>query len=699
MPRLPCLLVILLLFRLLPACGGNSNVRDTDATDTASLPEFETSAQAVASSSSKALAEATALVERVAALQPGEATFENAVGALDTALSVEQTARRRHDLLTYVSPDEKVREQAGASKVALQAWEIDVTSRKDLDAVLRAYAASNPALTGEDRRLLDHTLRLYSRNGLALPEDTQQQIRTLKKELAGQEATILQNYNATSREVTTVAARALTGTPEALLAQYERDGAGDYVVPVGLAYKVTPLLQFCPNEEGRKAVFQGFQTRGALTNKDLMTEVIKKRAKLAALLGYASWADYATEVKMAGTGRHALEFVQGLSDGLEPKFRAEKETLRLLKAAETGNPDARLDVWDLAYFGRILMETRYQLDVEALRPYFNYETVLGGLFRVVEKAFGLKIEFVAAPTVWSPQVRLVRLADAATGKLLGHLYLDMFPRPDQGKFGHFASLPVVSGKLLPDLSYQHPVAALVCNFPEPAPGKPSLLAYGEVKTLFHEFGHALHELLSTSRYTAFSGTYSVPFDFLEVPSTVLENWATDKRVLDQFAVNPLEANDRIPAEVLEKIDAASKAGVALNYRGSLADAKMDLLLHTEIAPESNFDLVEYTNRVLADVYFPFPENSSRITSFGHLFAGLGYDAGYYGYLWAEVIADDLASAFRASPEGFTDEALGLKLRTEVYEVGNSRDVNESVARFLGRPWNNEAFLKKLGLGK
>lgn len=703
MKRMLMVLSALLAAALIPSCSSTTNKiieSNTSVTNVAALPVFETSAQEIKVSEAKVIAGATTLVEKIAAIKPGEATFENSVAALDTALWQVKIARDRFYLLANVSPDGEVRGQAITSKVEMDAWIIDLDFRKDVDAVLRAYADTNPVLSGEDRRLLEERLRIYKRNGVRLSEETQQQIRSLKKEIAGLESTIQLNINVSARDVVTVTVGQVAGMPEKILAEFEADATGNYIIPVGIGYKAALFLQFCPDEEARKIVLGAQLSRGALANRSLMTDVVRKRAQLARLLGYASWADYQTEGRMAGSGRGALDFVQGLIDSLEPAFRAEVETLRQLKADETGHSDARLEAWDAAYYTRILQKTRYHLDSAALMQYFRYETVRDGMFRIVEKVFHLKIETMASPPVWSPRVQVVRISDAGSGEILGYLYLDVFPRTDQGKFGGAATFPLTSGAFLPDRGYQRPVAALVCNFPEPTPDRPSLLTYDQVKLLFHEFGHALHQIVSTARYAQFSGIASVPFDFIEVPSQTLENWLTDITVLEQFAVNYLDPTDRITADMLANLDAANKAVIALYYRESyLGPAKMDLLLHSAIAPDNGFDIVASTNRILAETYLPYTNKSSMITSFSHLFLSDGYDAGYYSYVWSFVIADDIAALFRNSSQGFLDANLGQKLRTEVYQVGNSRDVNESVTAFLGRPWNSGAFLGRLGIGK
>lgn len=689
------LLLGVTVLTLLTSCGGSEDSPATPSS-VATLPEFEKSAGEIAAATAGTLRKADAIVAGIVALKPGEATFTNCVAALDDAGYLIRNTSQRMNLLANVSPDENVRNKAADSQVLLDEWIIDVFARQDLYAVLRAYADANPKLEGEEIRLLDITLREFTRNGLHLPPETRQRVLTLQKEISRQTTDIQRNINEAGGDVVAVTESRARGIPETILSEYARDSRGNYLIPVGITYKYALFLEFCPDGEARKAVFEAANSMAADSNKALMADVVKKRAKAARLLGFASWADHVMQTRMAATGQRAMDFVQGLIDDLEPKFRAESELLLQLKENETGNRGARLEAWDVAYYQRILEKTGYTLDMESLRKYFRYETVLDGMFRVFEKVFSLKIQFVTPPWVWSPKVRLVCISDAASGEVLGYLYLDMFPRTDQGKYGHFAMFPIVSGKRLAGGVYQRPVAALVCNFPEPTPERPALLAYDDVKTLFHEFGHALHELTTTAGYSAFSGT-SVPGDFVEVPSQNLEYWIADKRVLEHFAVNYQDPSDRLTADMVARIDEAQKACIAHFYRRQLAYGKMDLLLHTGIDPDADLDIVAYTNRVMSDNYLPFPEKSSTITAFAHLFGG--YDAGYYGYAWAKVISADIASLFRASPDGFMDAVLGLRLRKEVYQTGNSRDVNESVEIFLGRPWNSKAFLESLGISR
>jgi thimet oligopeptidase len=235
--------------------------------------------------------------------------------------------------------------------------------------------------------------------------------------------------------------------------------------------------------------------------------------------------------------------------------------------------------------------------------------------------------------------------------------------------------------------------ALVCNFPPPEPGKPSLLSHDNVETLFHEFGHALHSILTRARFSSFSGT-SVPRDFVEAPSQMLENWVWDKTVLDGFAADYRDPSQKIPAEILEKMEEARLATIATFYRRQLSFGLLDLALHIDF--EEGDDCVKISNDIIADTFYPEPEDTAFVAYFGHL---TGYDAGYYGYAWADAISADMATVFENAPDRYFDQDAGLRLREEIYAPGDSRDVNISIREFLGRERSIEPFLKEIGIGK
>jgi Zn-dependent oligopeptidase len=254
--------------------------------------------------------------------------------------------------------------------------------------------------------------------------------------------------------------------------------------------------------------------------------------------------------------------------------------------------------------------------------------------------------------------------------------------------------PLISGKRLPDGAYQRPTVALICNFPTPGKDKPSLLSHDNVETLFHEFGHALHGILTQTRYTRFAGT-SVPRDFVEAPSQMLENWIWDKTVLDSFAADYRDSSKKIPEAVLAKLKEAKKATIARHYRGQLSYGLVDLSLHSLTVEEAQIvEPVALSNQITEAVYLKPQENTAFVGYFGHL---MGYDAGYYGYAWADSISADMATVFENAPDRYFDSTAGQRLRREIYEVGDSREVSESIEKFLGRPRSLKPFLQDLGI--
>ena len=394
---------------------------------------------------------------------------------------------------------------------------------------------------------------------------------------------------------------------------------------------------------------------------------------------------------MAKSGAAAKTFINDLIAGIQPKFDAEVTELRKLKVAETKDPNAQINIWDWRYYANQLKKQKYTVDTEALRVYFPFQQALEGMFKIYQNIFGLKFTRIEVPQKWVDDLQLYLVADAASGQPLGLFYLDMFPR--DGKFNHFAEFGIVPGMLLPNGKYQRPTVALLCNFPPPSKDKPSLLSHSDVETLFHEFGHALHSIVTTAKTQRFSGT-NVPADFVEAPSQMLQNWVWDKKVLDTFAADYRDPSKKIPAATIAKMKEAKLATVAVNYRRQFAFADIDLTLH-DVHPEGQpYDCVAMSNPVLAKVFLPIDPNTAFVAYFGHL---VGYDGGYYGYAWADAIAADMATVFEAAPNGFLDKTAGMKLRNEIYAPGGSRDIDVSIHDFLGRDRSIQPFLKTLGI--
>ncbi|MEY2466868.1 MAG: thimet oligopeptidase, partial [Verrucomicrobiota bacterium] len=555
---------------------------------------------------------------------------------------------------------------------------------------LKAYAASNPQLKGEDAKLFTETMRDYRRAGLELPKVQRDEVEQLRKKLSGLSTDFESNITKAQKPIKFTKAE-LEGVPEDFLGQI-KTGEDEYTAMANITWHYITILDNAKREETRKQFLIAQSNLAREENIPLLEKILVLRDDIAHKLGYKTYADYVTEVKMVKTAQTAIDFEEKLKTGLQPKFDLEQEEFRQLKIKKTGDENAKINVWDWRYFANQLKKEKYNVDAEQLRVYFPYQHVLDGMFAIYQRIFGLKFERLDAPYKWIGDLQLYAVSDAKTGEPLGLFYLDMFPR--EGKYHHFAQFGIIEGKLLPDGKYQRPVCALICNFPSPTKDHPSLMSHDDVETIFHEFGHAMHTILTRAKYSRFSGT-SVPRDFVEAPSQMLENWVWDKKVLDSFAADYRDPSKKIPEDVLAKLKEARLAIEGTRYRRQLSFGLMDLALHTQIHDTNASETLPLSNKELSEVFLPVAPDTAFIAYFGHI---IGYGAGYYGYAWADAIAADMATVFEKAPDGYFDTQAGMRLRKEVYEVGDSRDVNISIEKFLGRERSLQPFLKKIGIG-
>jgi thimet oligopeptidase len=654
------------------------------------LPEFETTPAAVKATADQTMATANAALDRLGKLPPGKLDFANTIGALDDIGFQTGGVMNRLQLIKETSTNAAMREAATEAVKRLQEWSVGLDYREDVYRAVKAYADTRPQLTGEPAKLLKETMRDYRRAGLALPKPQRDEVERLRKELASVSTDFDSNINKAQKGIKFTKAE-LDGAPDSLLnAPGVKTGDDEYTVMVNVTWQYLAVMEHVKSEAVRKRVLTEQSRLAMAENVPLVEKILGLRDQIAKLLGYANWADYQIEVKMAKNGKTAIDFEEKLRDGLQLKMEAELAEFQKLKAAETGNPSAQINVWDWRYYADQLRKAKYNVDGEQLRVYFPMQRVLDGMFAIYQRIFGVTFKQLAPPYQWVDGLQLWAVTDTQTGEPLGFFYLDLFPR--EGKYHHFAMFPIIDGKRLADGTYQRPVISLVCNFPPPSGDKPSLLDHDSVETLFHEFGHAMHAILTRAQFARFAGT-SVPGDFVEAPSQMLENWTWDKKVLDSFAADYRDPAKKIPPEILDQLKAAKYATYGSHYRRQLSFGLMDLYLHTQITAANASNAIPLVNATLAKTFLPPPEDTAFIAYLGHF---TGYDAGYYGYAWADAIAADMATVFENAPDGYFDQQAGRRLREEIYSKGNSRDVNISIEKFLGRPRSIEPFLKKIG---
>ena len=656
------------------------------------IPPWEQTPEAVDALMKGAIEKANKALDQIAAQDPAKVTFKSTVVALDDLTYEASLAENKAVIIKETNTNEAMRKAGENADKTFQDWAVGIDYREDVYKAIKAFADTHPKLTGEDERVLSDVLRDYRRAGLALAPDKRKEVEQLRKELTklGTEFDA-NNVNAKAPVVFTKAE--LEGVPDSFFASPGiKTGDDAYTVLANVTWQFLAVEENAKSEATRKKLYVIHDSLARETNGPVLNQMLALRNKIALRLGYKSWDDYQTEIKMAKSGAGAKAYIDNLVTGIQPKFAAEVSALQKMKAADTNDPNAKIGVWDWRYYTNQLNKQKYTVDKEALRDYFPYQKVLEGMFNIYQSIFGLKFDPIEPPFKWIDDLQLFVVSDASNGEPLGMFYLDMFPR--EGKFNHFAQFDIISGKLMADGKYQRPTVALLCNFPPATADKPSLMTHSDVETLFHEFGHALHSIVTRAKYGRFAGAH-VPGDFVEAPSQMLQNWVWDKKVLDTFAADYRDSSKKIPADIIQKMNDAKLATAGVLYRRQFAFAELDLAMHDQHPEDQPYDCIAMTNPILEKVFLPIDPGTSMVTYFGHM---NGYDAGYYGYAWADAIAADMATVFDKARDRYLDKQAGMRLRQEIYTPGNSRDVTVSIEKFLGRKQSVEPFLKQIGIG-
>jgi len=655
------------------------------------IPDWPQTPEAVDALVKDAIAKANAALDEVGKQDLGKVSLKSTVIALDDLGYDANQAANKVAVIKESNKDAAMRTAAENALKVFQDWAVSIDYREDVYKAVKAFADTKPKLSGEDEKLLSETMRDYRRAGLALPPEKKKEVEQLRKDLA-KLGTDFDSNIVNAKGPVVFSKAELEGVPEDFLAQPGlKTGDDAYTVLANVTWQFVTVEENAKSEATRKKLYVVHDSLAKETNATVLNQMLALRNKIALRLGYKSWDDYQTEPRMARTGAKAKEYIDNLVTGIQPKFSAEVAEMQKMNAADTKYPNARIGTWDWRYYQNQINEQKFTVDKEALRVFFPMQKVLEGMFAIYQNIFGLKFEQVAAPYKWVDDLQLYLVSDAVSGEPLGLFYLDLFPR--EGKFNHFAEFEIIGGKTLADGKYQRPTVTLLCNFPPPSADKPSLLSHSDVETLFHEFGHALHSIVTRGKYGRFAGTH-VPTDFVEAPSQMLQNWVWNKKVLDTFAADYRDPSKKIPAEIIKKMNDAKLANAGVYYRRQFAFASLDLAMHDQHPEGAAYDCVAITNPILEKVFLPVEPGTTFVTYFGHM---NGYDAGYYGYAWADAIAADMATVFEKAREGYFDKQAGLRLRHEVYEPGDSRDVNVSIEKFLGRKQSVDAFLKNIGI--
>ncbi|OGH63217.1 MAG: hypothetical protein A3G34_15290 [Candidatus Lindowbacteria bacterium RIFCSPLOWO2_12_FULL_62_27] len=626
-------------------------------------------------------------LEAIVAIAPADRTFQNTMESLDDFYNRMEEAVNWPGFYAYVHPDPFVRAAGEEIDKVASKFLVDVGSSRALYLAVKALAARKPPLSGEDQYLLDETLKDFEDGGVALPDKKRERFKELSKELSDLAIDFSSNLRA-YRDSLPVTADQLAGMDSDYIERLERTPEGKYVLT--LDYPVfLPYMDYGRDESVRKELRARYLKRASDKNLALLEKIIRMRQERTKLLGRKSYADSIISRRMAKTAAAARVFLEDVRRRVDRKAAGEMAELTALKREETGDTAATFEQWDRNFYSKILTRRKYDYDPQQVKEYFQTDLVIGALLSISQKIYELDFKRVAGGReAWHEEV--VRYDVFSAGEKIGEFYMDLYPRPN--KYTHAAAWGLRPHKIFPDGRVQLPASAIVTNFPKPAPGRPSLLSLDEVETFFHEFGHLLHGILSTTAFASVSGT-RVMRDFVEAPSQMFEKWLQDTAVLSTFAKH-YKTGDTIPADLVERIVQSRNVTSGVETQRQLFYGIFDLTLHM-LAPNQKVpDLVQLWFDLKREI-----EKMGEIpgtcgpAGFDHL---MGYAAGYYGYMWSKMIAADMYEAFRDGG-GLLSPVPGRRLREQVLSKGGSRPPDELVQSFLGRRPEIGAFLRDLGV--
>ena len=618
------------------------------------------------------------------AIPQAERTFDNTIMGYERAFDNYGNALGMSGFLSYVSTDKKFRDAANDLQMQISQYMVDVATRRDVYKAIREYTDTNPKLDPVQAKLVKEMLIGFKNSGMDLNDADLEKFKALNKEKA--EYIIKFDKNIQEyKDPLAVTQEQLKGLGEDYIQKLAKTEDGKYLVTLDYPDYV-PFMQNADDEQARKELEFKFNRRGGQENVELLEKTLTLRREIAHLLGYKNHAELRLEDRMAKNPKTVMTFLKDLQKKLKPLGKKEDKEMIAYKNSKTGKNSRTLYSWESGYWSNKFRKENLELDSEKIKEYFPSQVVIDGMLDLFGGVFGITFEPVDIP-VWHPDVKAFKIKDKATGALVAYFYMDLYPR--EGKYKHAACFGLVDGEEKQDGTYQIPFVAIVANLNKPSGDTPSLLKHGEVETLFHEFGHVLHNALTKAKYSAFSGT-SVSWDFVEAPSQMLERWAWDPQVLKKISKH-YKTGEPLPDELIKRMIAAKNFGAGGMYLRQDFFAQYDMTLHTaDTTPDSTKLYFELTKKIRG---LPLTKGTIPQASFGHIMGG--YDAGYYGYLWSEVIAEDFFGEFKK--HGIFNSETGLKFRREILEKGGTLDEEKMVENFLGRPADNKPFLKSIGL--
>lgn len=638
----------------------------------------------------KAEVDTDAALKAMVDIADDKRTFADSFEAFDRITGGYSETIARVLFMKEVHKDAAVRDAGAACEERSGKYGVALSARKDLYMAMKGYLdhagkAAHP--DAQQQRLIELTMLDFKKSGLALSGKDRAKLVEVRSRIAELQS----RYSKALSEDTShfeVKRAELEGLPEDFISGHADPKNKDIFILTVKYPDYYPVMENAKREALRKKMEIAFMNRGGKGNVKLLDEALVLRAQAAHLLGYKNHVDEVVEDRMAKSSATIDGFLARMKTGLRPGLIEQTHQMVMLKAAETKKAEkvTKINAWDWRYYLNQIKQRDYAIDDEKVRAYFPADKVLAGMFQIYSTLFGITLNEVKGADVWADGVSLYQIKDKESGNALARFYLDLYPR--EGKYGHAAEFTIAAGHNVGS-AYRNPLACLVVNFQPPHNGQPAHLSMDEVDTLFHEFGHVMHETLTTSRYASQAGTRTA-LDFVEAPSQMLENWAFAPEVLALISVDPTDATKPLPPELATRLNAARKYDAAVKYSRQVFLGTFDLKIHTKDKVSSD----AVAREVWADI-MNFPEDKAEhfAGTFGHMMGG--YDGGYYGYLWSEVFAADMFTRFQS--EGVLNPKTGRAYRDLVISRGRTVEANVLLHDFLGRAPNEAAFLKMIGI--
>lgn len=639
-------------------------------------------------------------VERLldSAEQPDWKSFVEPIEVMEDRLN--RTWSPVSHMNSVVNSDE-LRDAYNACLPKLAAYAVEMGQNQRLFAAYQRVLESDENLDSAQRKMLQNIVRDFHLSGVDLPPESKQRFREISELLSTLsskfEHNLLDATNSWSKLFTDPGL--LAGLPRSALdlakqAAEQRQLEGWLLTLEFPSYY--PVMTYADDRELRYEVYRAYVTRASnqgtfdpkWDNADIMEQLLSLRHEQAQLLGYDNYAERSLVKKMAGSTQEVLEFLEDLARRSRPQAQREFEQLREFARTEYGVE--KIEAWDVAYYAEKLRQRRYNITQEELKPYFPEGRVIAGLFAVVKRLFDIDITERPGVDSWHPDARFFEIRDAA-GMLCGQFYLDLYARRNK-RGGAWMDECVVRFRRSGSLHL--PVAYLTCNFSPPLGGKPALFTHDEVLTLFHEFGHGLHHLLTKIDHPGVAGINGVPWDAVELPSQFLENWCWEREALELICGH-YETSAPIPDALYQRMIAAKNFQSAMQMVRQLEFAIFDFRLYLEYEPSRGGRIEELLNEVRSQVSVVLPPSWNRFANgFTHIFSG-GYAAGYYSYKWAEVLSADAFSLFEE--RGVFDSGAGMAFKSNILEKGGSEEAMDLFVAFRGRKPQVDSLLRHSGI--